>query len=90
MWNPFANAAAIGRARQVANLHKVRAQELEGALKDLVAHFDAMPVAINYTPSTQGKAVLKETGSVAVRIPFLADPGSPIVLAVRDAKEVLG
>lgn len=80
----------LGRARQVANEHRVRAMELQEALADLVAHVDALPTAINYAPSTEAKALIRDGYPVPVRIPALSDPGAPIVWAVRHAKEVLG
>lgn len=80
----------LGHARQVANEHRVRAMELEENLRDLVAHIEALPTAINYKPSTEAKGLIREGYPIPVRIPALSDPGAPIVLAVRHAKEVLG
>lgn len=90
MWNPFATNRQVGRARQVANEHRVRVQELEEALGALLLEVQSLPVAIEWRPSTQARTLIRDGYPVPIRFPALADPGAPIHPALKRAQEVMG
>lgn len=70
----FATRKALGRARQEAALNRVRVQELEEALGDLLKAVDALPLSVSVQDHPDLRAAVAHRRGVSVRYHALTNP----------------
>lgn len=74
MWNPITLTRDLGHARRQANLHKVRAMELEEALADLLEAVDALPMSVSIPDHPDLRAAVAHRRGVAAKYHALENP----------------
>lgn len=70
----FSNRKALGAARREAALARVRAQELEEVLADLLEGVDALPMSVAIPDHPDLRAAVAHRRGVSAKYPALQNP----------------
>lgn len=84
----FSTRKALGLARQEAALNRVRVQELEEALADLLVGVDALPMSIPMILDAQARRNVRDGHGFAIKYPALTNP--LFLSRVERARRTLG